>query len=538
MAVQQGDTVNGVEIRPMAGRDFQPVGSSASYDWAQATIVAPGYTYQAGDQIQFSLHGEHASIYGQPGVQTQSVSVDSVAHTADVKFQSSTPGSVTVSAVLTRDSSVSGSRIFTFMAIPIASRTTLGAVMVGDGLSITEPGVLSATGSSGAPYTLPPASAKTLGGVKQGGNVTIASDGTLSVAAPYTLPVATRNALGGVKQGTNVTIEADGTLSVAGGTAGTLPTASPSVKGGVKVGTGLSMNGETMSVAPATAMVVGGVKQGGNVTIAWDGTLSVAAPYTLPVATGNALGGVKQGTNVTIEADGTLSVAGGTAGTLPTASPSVKGGVKVGTGLSMNGETMSVAPATAAAVGGVKQGGNVRITSDGTLSVDTSALISQLPHADANIYGVVKPGTGMTAIDGVLSVAVRPSIFRPPSGTEQGQGGFYPVEYVTDLQDGDTYIADTYSFAPRNVVAINADYNSMKYLHPGARIYFWNKMPAHLSTDKPVFLIQRIGNGGVEVVTYQDLGQDPNLIVSLAVGQQGVLQWLGNNRVAFYVTAI
>ena len=77
-------------------------------------------------------------------------------------------------------------------------------------------------------YTLPVATTTVLGGVKQGDNVTIASDGKISVHAPYTLPVATTAVLGGVKQGDNVTIASDGKVSVATGT--------PSTPGVVKVG--------------------------------------------------------------------------------------------------------------------------------------------------------------------------------------------------------------------------------------------------------------------------------------------------------------
>ena len=75
---------------------------------------------------------------------------------------------------------------------------------------------------------LKPATETELGGVKQGDNVTIASDGKISVHAPYTLPVATTEDLGGVKQGDNVTIASDGVVSVATGT--------PSVLGVVRVG--------------------------------------------------------------------------------------------------------------------------------------------------------------------------------------------------------------------------------------------------------------------------------------------------------------
>lgn len=105
----------------------------------------------------------------------------------------------------------------------------------------------------------------------------------------YILPVATAAVLGGVKAGSGVTIAGDGTMSVAaGGSAYTLPA--------------------------ATAAVLGGVKVGANVSVAADGTISVAAPtaaYSLPVATSTVLGGVKAGAGVTIAGDGTLSASGG-----------------------------------------------------------------------------------------------------------------------------------------------------------------------------------------------------------------------------------
>lgn len=74
----------------------------------------------------------------------------------------------------------------------------------------------AAQGATGPSYTLPVATATVLGGVKQGTNITIGADGTISGAAPYTLPVATSSTLGGVKQGSNTTIAADGTISISG----------------------------------------------------------------------------------------------------------------------------------------------------------------------------------------------------------------------------------------------------------------------------------------------------------------------------------
>lgn len=63
-------------------------------------------------------------------------------------------------------------------------------------------------------YTLPVATANTLGGVKQGANITIGSDGTISAKdTVYTLPAAKADTLGGVKLYTNLGTNQDGTVT-------------------------------------------------------------------------------------------------------------------------------------------------------------------------------------------------------------------------------------------------------------------------------------------------------------------------------------
>ncbi len=62
-----------------------------------------------------------------------------------------------------------------------ASKTAFGTVKIGDNIDVAN-GVISVSPS--ASYTLPVATRATLGGVKQGANVAIADDGTLSVKAP------------------------------------------------------------------------------------------------------------------------------------------------------------------------------------------------------------------------------------------------------------------------------------------------------------------------------------------------------------------
>jgi hypothetical protein len=93
-------------------------------------------------------------------------------------------------------------------SLPKAASNILGGIKVGNRLSITADGTLSA--DPGA-YTLPTASAQTLGGVRVGAGLTI-SNGILSTSTQYVLPVATSDLLGGVKIGARLTMT-DGILS-------------------------------------------------------------------------------------------------------------------------------------------------------------------------------------------------------------------------------------------------------------------------------------------------------------------------------------
>lgn len=74
--------------------------------------------------------------------------------------------------------------------IPKASASTLGGVKIGDNLSITEDGVLNATGGG---YELPIASTSTLGGVKVGTGLSINSSGVLSVPVDASLSSSSTN---------------------------------------------------------------------------------------------------------------------------------------------------------------------------------------------------------------------------------------------------------------------------------------------------------------------------------------------------------
>ncbi len=104
-----------------------------------------------------------------------------------------------------------------------ASTTTLGSVRVGQGLSISDTGVLSIRNFSG--YVLPPATTDTLGGIRIGAGLTISETSVVSV--DYNIPTASSVQLGGVKIGPGIAIN-NGVISVesadiAGGNLGDIP---------------------------------------------------------------------------------------------------------------------------------------------------------------------------------------------------------------------------------------------------------------------------------------------------------------------------
>lgn len=112
--------------------------------------------------------------------------------------------------------------------IPAATASTLGGVIVGSGLSVDTDGVLSANSATLYPSTgqntdgamTQKATTDALAGKANSADlaaVAFTGDFTdlLNTPAPYTLPTASATTLGGVKVGTGLTIE-DGVLSAVG----------------------------------------------------------------------------------------------------------------------------------------------------------------------------------------------------------------------------------------------------------------------------------------------------------------------------------
>lgn len=89
--------------------------------------------------------------------------------------------------------------------LPIATKTRLGGVKIGDGLAIDANGLLSADPES---YNIPPASTTQLGGIKASDSVVVAQDGTATV------PTGSNSQIGLVKGGLNVVVTTGGQLAL------------------------------------------------------------------------------------------------------------------------------------------------------------------------------------------------------------------------------------------------------------------------------------------------------------------------------------
>ena len=301
-------------------------------------------------------------------------------------------------------------------SLPDATASTLGGIKVGTNLAIDSDGVLSSTDTnttysvgdggltendftdalkskldgitaSANNYSLPDATASTLGGIKVGTNLAIDSDGVLSStdtnttysvgdggltendftdalkskldgitasANNYSLPDATASTLGGIKVGTNLAIDSDGVLS------STDTNTTYSVGDG-----GLTENDFTDALKSKL-----------------DGIAASANNYSLPDATASTLGGIKVGTNLAIDSDGVLS----STDTNTTYSVG-DGGLTENDftdalkskldGIAASANNYSLPDATASTLGGIKVGTNLAIDSDGVLSsTDTNTTYS------------------------------------------------------------------------------------------------------------------------------------------------------------------
>jgi len=208
-------------------------------------------------------------------------------------------------------------------------------------------------------------------------------------ANAYTLPVATDTTLGGVKQGTNITIANDGTISAQQKvyTAGT----------NVQISSGDVISATDTTYSNASQTDAGLMSASDKTKL--DGIENNANNYTLPAASANAIGGVKQGTNVTIANDGTISATDTTYSVATTSADGLMSSTDKSKldNIEANANNYSLPIATTAVLGGVKQGNNITIDADGTINATGggggSSALSSLTDVD-----LTSPTTGQALI--------------------------------------------------------------------------------------------------------------------------------------------
>lgn len=239
----------------------------------------------------------------------------------------------------------------------------------------------TANTGSGQTYTLPTASANTLGGVKIGSSVAVVNQVLNIVKASDTQ-------IGGIRVGNNLSIDVDGILSAVGAGFYTLPEATASTLGGIKVSGAFTLTGGTLVYTPpkATSYDWGVVRVGSTLNVN-DGIIE----YNLPIASTSTLGGIRIGENLSIDGSGVVSAVGAGFYNLPTATSSVLGGIKVGSTLAINtsGSLNYLLPtADSSILGGIKVGS--------TLDINNSVLDYNLPTATSNVLGGVKVGRNLS----------------------------------------------------------------------------------------------------------------------------------------------
>lgn len=286
-----------------------------------------------------------------------------------------------------------------------ATATKLGGIMVGEGLSITNEGVLSANPVI-AEVEMPIASKTELGAVIAGAGLSIKDDGTLSVIPPesvgeFFLTPATRYDLGGVIVGSGLSVTDEGVLSV-------------TATGQSNVIENISIDGKNQTVTGKTAIlslsayakkneVGSGIRMKGSVESKDHLPINALAGdlYNIKNAGGSDDSGIaiKAGDNVVYTADGKWDVMAGfvdTSNFITTDDFSDELQAKLA-GLS----NFVLTAATTEKLGGVIVGSGLSITKDGILSAESTGVFQGADeNGSGNIGLVPAPLTGNSFLRG------------------------------------------------------------------------------------------------------------------------------------------
>ena len=374
---------------------------TAGIQFARGQVSSYQLVFQeSDDSLQFGAIGSLNPVVVKSGGTIVSNLTGNVTGNADTATTLATARSISLSGAATGSASFNGASNATItVAISNATQATAGFLSAGDKTKLdtlqANAAVTSVAGRQGV-VTLTASDVAGLANVATSGDY-------LDLSNRYVLPVATTLVLGGVKQGANVIIDANGVISATGsvtsvaGKTGAVTLTASDVSGYATVATSGSYNDlSNTPVIPAAQVNTDwnsttGVNQLLNkptlANVATSGSYTdlsnKPASYVLPVATTLILGGVKQGANVSIDANGFISASGsvssvaGKTGAVTLAAADVSGLSTVATSGSYTDlSNLPTIPsayilpvATAAVLGGVKQGTNTTIDVNGAISV-------------------------------------------------------------------------------------------------------------------------------------------------------------------------
>lgn len=384
--------LNGIIAGTGTGFGTVSIGSGLSYSGGILSATGGG-----GGGITYELNATSAVGGANISLVGSDSSVDSVkiASGSNITVTQTDANTITVSANIP--------------APAAATTSTLGGVIVGDGLSVDGSGVL--TNTNATPYTLPTASNTVLGGVKVGNGLSIDS-GTGQLSATYTLPTASTVQLGGVKiDGSSIVINSNGVISAVGGGAG----------GGVASVTAsyplASSGGLTPDISFTGTL---GIASGGT-----DATSAAGARTNLLPAQGSSAGSFLQtdGTDVSW-APINSAVVTDALGYTPV---STAGATMTGTLTLAADPTQSLQAATKSYVDSIATGLSIKTSARaGT----TAALTATYNNGTGGVGATLTGATALPVIGGVtLSVGDRVLVKDQVNSTENG---VYEVTTATD----------------------------------------------------------------------------------------------------------